>query len=96
MLRRGARIRWRSDGPRGRGRWREGVVRARLWPGDSALAHMPASADVMKLRAHDVNSVHTRYLVEVPRVNKRSGRRLASHWLAPKASVLERRAREMG
>lgn len=90
MIAKGTRVRWRSDGPQGHCVQREGVVRAYLPPGKRA--RLPADA---KFKASEVNSVHARYLIEVPRANKRSGRKLASHWLAPKAVTLDRLARRL-
>jgi hypothetical protein len=90
MIAKGAEIIWLSDGPRGT-RTRTGIVRAHVPPGRAIK--LPKSADPAKLRAKVVNSVHARYLVEVPRRNARSGRRLASQWLAPKAAVLDKIAK---
>lgn len=90
MIDRGTRIRWRSDGP-SRHVWREGIVRAHIPPG--RRARLPRHADPAKFKAKVVNSVHARYLVEVPRANARSGRKIASAWFAPKAVTLEKRAK---
>lgn len=80
-------IRWLASGPRG-SQWREGIVRGYYAPGRPL--RLPPSADWRKLKAAKVNSVHARYLIEVRRVHKTSGRRLASQWMAPKAVALER------
>lgn len=92
MIDRGTRIRWRSDGPSGF-RQLEGIVRAHIPPGRKA--RLPKHADKAKFKAKDVNRVHARYLVEVPRRNARSGRPIASLWMAPKAVTLEKRAKEI-
>jgi len=63
-------------------------VRAYLPPG--RRLRLPKRADPAKCRVAEVNSVHARYLVEVPRHNARSGKRLGSHWLAPKAVILDK------
>lgn len=84
MIKVGDRVRWRSLGRAG-SRTREGVVRAHLPPG--RRARLPADA---RFKAAAVNSVHDRYLIEVRRWDVRSGRRLPSHWLAPKSRWLEK------
>lgn len=91
-LTKGTRIRWLSRGRQGR-RTLDGVVRA-LVPAGHKI-HLPAHADASKLRAALVNSVHARYLVEIPRRNARSGRPIASRWMAPKARTLERLAKKI-
>jgi hypothetical protein len=88
----GTRVRWRSEGPNGHV-MREGIVRALVLPGRKVT--LPKSADPAKFKAKIVNRVHTRYLVEIPRANARSGRKLASAWLAPKAVTFEKLARRV-
>jgi len=92
MLTRGTRIRWLSRGREG-GRTLEGIVRA-LVPAGHKI-QLPAHADASKLRAALVNRVHARYLVEVMRRNARSGRPIASRWMAPKARTLDRVAKKI-
>ena len=92
MLSKGTRIRWLSRGREG-GRTLEGIVRA-LVPAGRKI-QLPAHADPARLRAARVNRVHARYLVEVPRRNARSGRPIASQWMAPKALTLDRVAKRL-
>jgi hypothetical protein len=92
MLAKGTRIRWLSRGRQGR-RVLEGIVRAHVPAGRKI--HLPAHADPAKLRAALVNRVHARYLVEVLRRNARSGRPIASQWMAPKALTLDRVAKKI-
>ena len=87
MIDRGSQIGWRSDGPAG-SRMLVGIVRAHVPPGRKI--RLPKSADPVKLRAQIVNTVHARYLVEVPRCNVRSGKRIPSLWMAPKARTLDK------
>ena len=87
MLKKGTHIRWLAKSARG-SQWREGVVRGH-YPAGRRL-RLPASADPNKLKAADVNRVHARYLVEIPRRHKTSGRRMSSLWMAPKAVALEK------
>jgi len=86
-LHKGSRVRWKSEG-RGGAKWREGIVRGYLEPG--VRARPPKDA---QFKAAAVNSIHARYLVEIRRENKRSGRKLPSLYLAPKARLLERVAK---
>jgi hypothetical protein len=92
LIARGTKIRWRSDGPKS-ATVREGVVRGYLPPG--RRLKLPKSADPAKCRVSQVNAIHARYLVEVPRRNARSGKKLASHWLAPKAKTLDKIAKTL-
>jgi D-aminopeptidase len=87
VIDRGTEIVWLSEGPKGH-KMRRGVVRAHVPPGRQL--RLPKSADPAKCRVALVNAVHARYLVEIPRANKRSGRKLASLWMAPKAVTLDK------
>jgi len=89
MFRRGDEISWTSNGPKGV-RERVGIVRAYVKPGKEIK--LPKRADPAKFKAALVNTVHARYLVEIQRVHKNTGRKLKSHWMAPKAVTLERLA----
>lgn len=86
----GQKVRWISKSPHGE-KEREGIVRGYLKPGDELK--LPKSADVNKLKASPLNTVHTRYLIEVKRVHARTGVKLASHWLTPKAVTFESTAK---
>lgn len=85
-IKRNTKIRWTSRGPQGE-RKREGVVKAFVPKGQDIK--LPKSADPAKFKATVRNKIHDRYLIEVPRVNAKTGQKLASHWLAPKAAFLE-------
>jgi hypothetical protein len=89
-LKRGQKIRWTSKGPMGKKR-REGIVRGFVPAG--AEIKFPKTADMNKFKAEQVNKIHNRYLVEIPRVHKRTGKKLASQWLAPKAAILDKTAK---
>lgn len=69
---------------------RRGYVRAFVPAGKRAPVPKKAA-----FKAATVNSVHDRYLVEVPRWHARTGEQLPSQWLAPKAVVIERTARKV-
>ena len=89
-LKRGQKIRWTSKGPAGKKR-REGIVRGFV-PADTEIK-FPKSADMNKFKAELTNKIHNRYLVECPRAHKITGKKLASHWLAPKAAILDKTAK---
>ena len=93
MIERGTEVVWMSEGPRGH-KMRRGIVRAHVPPG--RRLKLPRSADSAKCRVTEINAVHARYLIEIPRANKRSGRKLASLWMAPKAVTLDRVAEIVG
>lgn len=91
-FKKGAKIRWTSKGPAGT-RKREGRVVGFCAPGEAITKLMPKSADLNKFKAQKVNHVHARYLIEIPRTDRRNGQRLASSWMATKAVTLEQAAK---
>lgn len=91
-LKRGQKIRWTSKGPKGKKR-REGIVRGFVPAGSEVK--FPKAADLNKFKAEMVNVIHNRYLVEIERVHKRTGKKLPSQWLAPKAAILDKKAKEI-
>lgn len=91
-FKKGTPVRWLSKGPAGEKK-REGIVRGIFAAGEALK--FPKSADLAKFKAEHTNSIHTRYLIEVPRTHARTGEKLASHWLAPKAVVFEETAKEL-
>lgn len=80
---------WDSSSPTNTIR-RRGIVRAFVPAGEKVK--LPAKA---LFKAARVNSVHDRYLVEIPRRHATTGEELPSQWLAPKAVVIERTARKV-
>jgi len=93
VIKRGSKIKWVSEGPRGT-KNREGIVRAHIKSGKPV--RLPKRADPAKFKAAKINSVHDRYLIEILRTNLSSGRPLASAWMAPKAATLEKVAEVVG
>lgn len=92
-FKKGTRVRWKSVGPAGEMK-REGIVHGRFAPGEQLK--FPKRADLAKFKANLVNSIHSRYLIEIPRVHAKTGEKLASQWLAPKAVTFEKTARTAG
>jgi hypothetical protein len=89
-FKKGSEIRWTSVGPMGKKK-RKGIVRGFCKAGEELK--FPKSADLAKFKAEPMNQIHNRYLVEVPRTHARTGKKLPSHWLAPKAVTLEKTAK---
>ena len=78
-------ITWKARGPFG-SKKRTGIVRKFVKAGNEIV--LPRGADDTKLKAEFVNSIHDRYLVEIQRVHGRTGTKIASHWMAPKAATI--------
>ena len=76
----GDTVTWEAKGPYG-AREREGVVRAFIPAGEPA-------PDLENFRAQRINLVHDRYLVEIERAHGRTGLKMASLWMAPKAATV--------
>jgi hypothetical protein len=89
-FKKGTEIRWTSKGPAGQKK-RKGIVRGFCLAGEELK--FPKSADLAKFKAEPMNQIHNRYLVEIVRVHKRTGKKLKSQWLAPKAVTLEKTAK---
>jgi len=94
-FKKGAKIRWTSKGPAGT-RKREGCVVGFCPPGEKITTLMPKTADLNKFKARAVNNVHARYLIEIQRIDRRNGQKLASTWMATKAVTLEQSAKVVG
>lgn len=92
-FKKGTCVSWTSKGPAGEKK-RKGIVRGFVAPDHEVK--LPKSADESKFKAEKVNKIHNRYLIEIPRgENKKTGKKLPSYWLAPKAVTFESTAREV-
>lgn len=78
-------ITWKARGPFG-SRKRTGIVRKFVKAGTEIV--LPRGADETKLKAEFVNTIHDRYLVEIQRRHGRTGAKIASLWMAPKAATI--------
>lgn len=94
QFKRGQKVRWKSVGPGGYTKMREGIVRGFAAAGEELT--FPKSADPNKFKAETKNKIHARYLIEIPRQHARTEKKLASQWMAPKAVTLEKTAKVIG
>lgn len=76
-------VSWKTKSSTGDGQ-RAGIVRAFVAAGKK-IPKLPKGS---KFKSLPVNKIHDRYLVEIERVNKKTGVKLGSLWMAPKAATL--------
>lgn len=84
------KIKWRATSSTG-SKLREGLV----------IGYVPAGKPVKTIargecKFQTLNSVHDRYLVEITRTDRRSGKKRVSKFMAPKARWLEKNAKILG
>ena len=68
-------VTWKTKGPFG-SRKRTGIVRKFVKA--NVAIKLPRGADPAKLKAEALNTIHDRYVIEIPRIHGRTGDKLAS------------------